>query len=289
MRKPIIVLLFVFFLTASAKGDYDNGLYFIQQLSTYAQDYYNSISQNPTAAGNSFINKIKNLLVTCGLSKSKVSGVDNLEDLEDSINHLLITRNHKILLFCIPKSEIINVWLGEFVEENNLTKQIFGKMINFKIISLDNLKIHDYLYFSTDGREMLDVGARDNIIYYNLEALYKKAENMWDFFQSRKKGNFSKRYAPSKFDRLRKHIQHKAWQDFYEGANKKNKNAREARLYFIDKAVEVIKENSLAHELAHLFIKNISFKLEVNREEEFAFLFELSYGKIPFETLDTKL
>lgn len=289
MTRIIIAVSVIFLWANLATATDKNDLYFRQKLSEYFQDYYRSVSENNISLSKEkLISEIKYLLVSYGLPKEEIRGVDKLQDIEESINKVLKKDNHTVVLFVIPESEIINCWLGELKEETARTEKIFGKEINFNVLALDNLKIRDFLYFYSQGKEMLDAGTKNDCIYYNLEAMRRQAGDIWGFFRDRETASHRNRYDPSKLDRLRKHIKRKSWQIIYSDACGRNRDLVRAQDDFIASAVEKIKANSLAHELAHLFANgNQGLTLDTAKEEEFSFLFEMSNGTMPLDSLDT--
>jgi hypothetical protein len=226
------------------------------------------------------------LLEQYGFTKENLVA-DSIEKLQDKINQLLKENNKEIVLFTLPGSEIVNCWLGDLVEERRETRNIWGKEIDFMVKVIDNLEIRDFTYVSTKGREALDVGIRDAIICYNLEAYKMRANSIWDFFRDREDRLKNKRYDPSKSNRLRKWLYYKTWPDLYANCIKDSHDLEETRVEFIDQAVELLKENSLFHEMGHIFFNKYLGLNDETEEEMIAFLSELRYGPLPYESLET--
>lgn len=287
MKRFAAIFLPLLLLAKTALAEDINDAYLIGQLSGYFKDYYESINQDkmPPYEGK-LIFDIKHLLEQYGFAEESLTA-DGIEGLQDKINQLLKGNNKEVVLFTLPDSDIVNCWLGDLVEEKRETRNIWGEKIDFMVKVIDNLEIRDFAYVLTKGREALDVGTRGFIICYNLEAYKMRANSVWDFFRDRKDKLKNKRYDPSKSNRLRKWLYHKTWHTLYSDCIKDNKHLEEAKTEFIDRAVIILRENSLFHEIGHIFADRY-LKLNDDAEEEMiAFLGELRYGPLPYESLET--
>lgn len=287
MKQFTAIFILLLLLAKTVLAEDINDAYLIGQLSGYFKDYYESINQDkmPPYEGK-LIFDIRHLLEQYGFVKENLAE-NSIEELQNKINQLLRKNNKEIVLFTLPDSGIVNCWLGYLAEEKKENKNIWGKEIEFIIKAIGNLEIRDFSYFLSGGREALDIGTRDNTIYYNLEAYRTRVNSIWDFFVNREKENKNKRYDPSKSNRLRKWLYHKTWHTLYSDCIKDNKNLEEAKTEFTDKAIIILKENSLFHEIGHIFVSKYLRLNDESEEEIIAFLSELRYGPLPYESLET--
>lgn len=291
MKRLIIILCCAFFFTKSAGAEDTVSAHFIfiKELADCFQNYYQGVSAagKTHSAEEKLVIELRRLLRQYGFSEHQLTE-DNIEDLEAKLNSVLINTGYRIVLFAAAQTEIINCWLGKLVVDKKETRNIWGKDIEATVIILNDLEIHDYSNFLSAGKEAIEAGTRAGIIYYNLDAYRASAASVWDFFAQREKENKSRRYDPRLSNRLRKKLYIKNWLTLYLSCIKINPDNKEnARREFIDKAVALLKENSLFHEIGHIFTSKYQGWENSKGEEIIAFLSELQYGPLPFESLDT--
>lgn len=262
MKRFFLCLILLFFANSSFGGQEGD-------LKNYFNNYYSIVKEGKKKSQDEVladINKIVNR---------------NFKDF-DSLSIWLDKRfepnGMSISLFWIEDINVLNCWLGHLVENDKDTKNVWGKEIRFNRKIIDKLEIRDYYYYYSKGKEAIETGTRNNIIYYNLEAFRIKAESIWDFFKSRELHNKTKRYEPSRINRIRRQFYYKTWLDLYLEEDKEG---------FINKVVGLLIEVSFFHEIGHIFA-NEHLMLEDEKEEEVvAFLTELRYGPLPYESLQT--
>jgi len=262
---------------------------FIDGLQNYFYVYYSRSETGEAAVSQEQVLKdIKEMtLKYCdGIDKEGLAGKDNLDDLTNFLDKYLNNYGKSINIFTVEGSSIVNCWLGDLAEEKIEKRNIWNKEIEFYSKGIDNLNIRDFTYYLNKGKESLQVGTRGEVIYYNLESYSIHANTIWDFFIDRIKENRYKRYDPSRVNRLRRRLYYRIWGGLYSASIKEKENLNDAKAQFIDKVAAVLKENSIFHEAGHVFV-NRYLKLKDSSEEEmFAFLTELRYGPMPYDSLE---
>ena len=259
----------------------------INNLNNYFQAYYSQLTKggviNPKTE---VLEDIKEIAFNYTKIDNKLlSHADSPDELSTIFDDYLRDYGKSIVLFTVGDSEIVNCWLGNLIEEKVETKNVWNREIQYTLRVLGELAIQDFTYFSSGGKDALDAGTRSGFIYYNLDAYRSRAASIWDFFAQKDKKK--RRYDPSKSNRLRKKLYNKTWLNLYTGCIKDSPNLEEAKKRFIDKAVIALKENSLCHEAGHIFADRYLKLNDEVKEEMLAFLSELRYGPLPYESLET--
>jgi len=86
---------------------------------------------------------------------------------------------------------------------------------------------------------------------------------------------------------LRKRLYAKSWDSLFSAEYlDKNKDLEKTKQSFINEAVRQLKENSFYHEVGHIYARKFLDTINEVEEEIIAFLTELKYGTLPYESLD---
>ncbi|MEW6009094.1 MAG: hypothetical protein AB1629_05640 [Candidatus Omnitrophota bacterium] len=293
LKKAIkcgLYLLFILFIPKISFAQNNDFLpqSFIDKLSNYFLWYYSSVQAGKIIKPKSQVLKDigKIALRHCPIDKKLIDNEAGFDNLSILLNEYLGEYGKAINIFTISDSEVVSCWLGDLVEESAGKRNIWGKEIEFLVKVIDSLEIKDSVYYLSKGKEALEVGVRDNVIYYNLETYKLRANSLWEFFASRITENKNRRYDPSKSDRLRKQLYYKSWFKLYSDCIKDSQNLEVSKSRFINQAIDLLKENSLFHEIGHIFADKYLKLNDETKEEALAFLSELRYGPLPYDSLD---
>ncbi len=289
IKYVLYLPLLVFISKTSLAKEADSLEPFISNLKDYFSIYYSQIEEKEIInSKEQVLRDIKKIaLKYCRIDKGQILSEANFDDLSKLLDEYLRNYGKSINIFTVNDSSIVNCWLGDLSGERIEKKEVWGNEIEFIVKLIDNLKIKDFTYYLSEGKESLEVGTRDNIIYYNLDSYKIRANSIWDFFIDREKGNKNKRYDRSKSNRLRKWLYYKTWSNLYTDCIKNNQDLEEAKNSFINQAIVLLEENSLFHEAGHIFANRYLRLNDETRQELAAFLTELRYGPLLYESLET--
>jgi len=231
---------------------------------------------------------IRKLKEIAGVNDVECSNAGNFFELSALFNNYLTGYKKCINIFTVDDSKIVNCWLGDLAEERDGMREVWGKKTAFKIKVIGNPVIRDFVGYLNGGKDSLDVGTIGSVIYYNSEAYEKKATDIWETF-SKKEGIRDKKYDPSKSNRLRRQLRYKTWHAHYSDSLKEYKDDLSgAQSGFAKKAAGLLMEHNLLHELGHIYFAETANgeKGDAAKEETVAFLTELKYASLPYESLD---
>ncbi|MBI5144463.1 MAG: hypothetical protein HZA30_05295 [Candidatus Omnitrophica bacterium] len=257
---------------------------FLVDLKDYFLSYYSSVKAGLIRPKDEVLRDIEMMAEGLLNLKGEATHIDSIDDFSLLLDKEMKPYKKSINIFLVGQSDIVNCWLGDRTEEKIEIRNVWGKDLNCIVKVLDRLTIQDYKYFSTEGKEALDAGTRAGIIYYNLDAYRARASSLWDFIRGSEKKK--RGYDPSRANRLRRRLSLKTWRGLYSDTVNFSDDPDKAKALFIERTVELLRETSLLHEMGHIFAEK---ELKINnaaREEEIAFLIELRYGPLPYESLD---
>jgi hypothetical protein len=295
LKEKISFLFLVFFLPISISFAIDEDSQnmqvnqFMDKLINYFHSYYNQILKESIIKSKQQVFRELSQIVR----ESQITVDERMfkrEDerfaiLVDVINAYLESDKKSINLFTVDDSDVVNCWLGDLIEEKIIVRSVWNKAIKFRVKVIDNLIIHDFINLSTQGSEAIDVGVRGDTVYYNLDAYKARAKEIWDLLARRTKGK-DKRYDPLKSNRLRKRLYIRNWGNLFLNTIDENKDLEKAKKSFVAKVVNQLQENNLFHEVGHIYARECLAIDEEVEEEIVAFLTELRYGILPYESLD---
>jgi hypothetical protein len=274
------VLLFIFCLCFNNLTWAEIEKDLIIAVKNYFDNYYKDLSE--TGVVKSRETAIEELETILGLEK-----ILDIGELNDHLNSRLNKLRKHINIFSPPGEDKVQCWLGEIVEERNGAETIWGEEIKYTLRKMDNLIVHDYEYFSSKGTDALDAGVIGNIIYYNLEAYRAMAQEKWQaFFKANTRGSISKPYDALKYNRLRRKLRDISWHPLYLKSIELSSDSNEACQNFIIESMRLMIRTSLFHELGHIYYSRINSTVDDIDSEVVAFLTELRYSPLPYESLD---
>lgn len=294
LRRKIIssglcfLLLIPFIRSASAQEAAASVDAIIHTLKDYFQAYYSRIANEGFILPQPEV--LQNIKTIIGdaypqISKETLRDIHNLDELSSLLERYLGRYGKAITIFSADGSDVVQCWLGEIAEEEKKSSNVWGNEVRFTARAIDKLSVRDFVYFLSAGREAIDAGVREGVIYHNLEEYRNYAGLLWDFLSGREAAGKNRRYDSSKMNRLRRRLQYEGWYSVYADCVKEGMDKGEARDDFIDKAIAIIKENSLYHEIGHIFADTYLPGIDTARQEKIAFLTELRYGPSPYESL----
>jgi hypothetical protein len=261
---------------------------FIDNLKDYFYSYYSQTLEKKLVKSNQDILKeLSQIFRDSGISVNEgilIKENESCETLTDLINSYLEDEGKSINLF-INDSDVVNCWLGDLIEEEIIVRSVWSRAIKFRVKVIDNLIIRDFTNLCTQGSEAIDVGVRGDTVYYNLDAYKMRAKEIWDLLARRTRSR-DKRYDPLKSNRLRKRLYIRNWGSLFLNTINKNKDLEKAKKSFVGKVVNQLKENNLFHEVGHIYAREYLAIDDEVEEEIVAFLTELRYGILPYESLD---
>jgi hypothetical protein len=297
MRRAFYVL--ILFLVFNLKGI--NSSYAFNDTITnslldgfgkYFLDYYQSLNKGEFAAPEKVLADLKGIVKNNLPERSltqEFEEIDNLFQLTQWLNRRLEPDSLGVNIFIAPESGIINCWLGELKEDRVSFKKIYTQEYHYKLWVIDKLRIHDYRYFLTQGKDEFDFLSVRNIIFCNKEALDKKAKQRWEFLQSRYGSGGVHNYNPSRSDKLRRRLLSLAWGDLFLKIVRENPLGEQEEI-FLKQAEEQLLEIGIFHEVGHMLAdEQTRFPEDEKTKEAIALLTELGFGPLPYESLNTVL
>jgi hypothetical protein len=274
------LFLFMFFLSNSIWAETESERDLVMAVKEYFDNYYKDLSEMGVVKSKNVV--IDGLETILGLEKTQ-----DIEELNNRLNSRLNKLRKHVNIFLIPGEDKVQCWLGEMVEERNGVEVIWGKEIKYILRKIDNLIVHDYVYFSTKGLDALDAGVKGNIIYYNLEAFRDRARENWQILlETNTRDSISKPYDPLRYNRLRRKLKGICWRPLYLKSINSYSDLNEAKQNFIIESVKMMTNTSLFHELGHILYSRANSIVDDIDSEVVAFLTELRYSPLPYESLD---
>ena len=280
-RPFLFIIFFLILWMRSVSADSPSVESLIKDLKNYFDSYYALIQEK------NLIPPKENVFKQIQALSGQNLILNNFDDLSRSFDGYLKDYGKSINIFTINDSEIVNCWLGDLVAEKKDRRNVWGKEVDFTVKIIDNMVVRDFTDFVSQGKDALDIGTRDSIVYCNLEAYRIRANSIWDFFAERQKESKKRRYEPSRANRSRKYLYYKTWLNLYLNCIKENPNLDTAKSRFTEQEVAALKENSLFHEIGHIFADRYLALEDESKEETVAFLTELRYGNLVYDSLET--
>ncbi len=264
----------------------------VQELSSYFSNYYSHMSQGEPIKPGDVLGDIKEIISNIASDKSlgdssfksQISGIVDFFQLTQWLYAYLGKDGWAVNIFLSPDG-IVNCWLGRRKIESQDTKNIWGSAFSYQFIVIDELLIHDYLYYSTQAKEQVEAGVQNNLIFCNQEAFRNKAAQRWEFLLSRFGSQKHSTYNPSSVDRLRRNFLRLAWGELFLGAIKEEKG----REFFIREAAGKFLELAIIHELGHIYADSLQEEDDAILSEMVSILTELRFSPLIYESLNTLL
>lgn len=288
VNYAVVILLFILISeTISAQDIPASYSTLLDNLKRYFHSYYFQIKEEGIIKPKEEVfEDIKEIVkINSDIEKNTIEAKTNLYALSSLLGEYLKHYGKSIHIFTTSGQEVINCWVGDLIKEAMEKRQIWDKEIEFKVKILANLDIGDFSDFASSHKEAIDVGVINDIIYYNLDAYKRRASEIWELIL-RKTNEKGRRFEPSRSNYLRKKLYYKSWAKLFEECKERTGNLKDAKTEFTEKTAILLQENNLYHELGHIFAQKYLGITDEADEEFVAFLTELRYGTLPYESLD---
>ena len=178
-RPFLFIIFFLILWMRSVSADSPSVESLIKDLKNYFDSYYALIQEK------NLIPPKENVFKQIQALSGQNLILNNFDDLSRSFDGYLKDYGKSINIFTINDSEIVNCWLGDLVAEKKDRRNVWGKEVDFTVKIIDNMIVRDFTDFVSQGKDALDIGTRDNVIYCNLEAYRIRADSIWNFFLMR--------------------------------------------------------------------------------------------------------
>lgn len=276
------------FFATPAQAEPTNLTTFLKEISLYFDHYYEDIQQGKKIPQTLVLEKIYNLFYPLEIitASSSCPSTTRLGQLNCQINAQLNPFGKGINLFFIDDSPIIQCWLGDLVNNTNDERLIWEQSIHYSIIILQNLIVPDYTHWQSNGQQSLEVGTQDGIIYINRDAYLNNAQETWTFLNKAYKGKLKNRYDVSQANKIRKQLIINAWGDLFQQAQHQYTEEARIKEYFLEQYQQQKMQNSLVHELGHIYVRTHHGTIDNTADEMMAMLTELHYAPVSQDALD---